>query len=428
MRFLSLLFVGFAGFACTNDTPEPDNGQEYSSEHAITQEEAVLLAAGFMQQQQEDNYHLSTLNKVVTVKDSTGKTRNEQIPLYQINYKDAQGLSAGYAVVVGDDRFEGKVIAFNNEGSCTVFSSPDAPFWTALIERYLHCVANGGKKKELPSLRAISLPDPNYAMVLGMLTQWRQSGFYSDCTRFIWNTNEVRWQRGLAGCIPVAMGTIMAWHKWPLKGIYKKEVDTSSTVERTIQTVTTSYTVQNWTDIYNSAPSHTNPTVLNNTHKAHIANLLAEIGYKLDMNYAWGVSTAYAADVAPVFRNMGYTCSNLTAYDIDEIVDEVYTNRRPVYMNAYNYTYGGGHAFVVNGIAWQDSQPAFIYLINGEGGSNNGWYSTSLTSFIGESMYADEDWKWSYHCEIISNIAKNPNNSGATTLFKTSHTPSNIPY
>jgi hypothetical protein len=446
-RWISLFFIGFVGFACSSEAPEWEQGKEeaYPSEHAMSKEEAVVVAGDFMEQLQEaflngasqgdaslrsvtinvsrDDYQVSTLNKVVTVKDSTGKTRNEQIPLYQINYKDAQGQSAGYAVVVGDERFEEKVIAFNDEDSCTVFTSPDAPFWTVLIENYLHYVANEGKKKEVPSLRAISLPHPDYAMALGVVTKWNQDDFYASCARFALMTaaerarakanNEIDtiWKRGYAGCVAVAMGTIMAWHKWPSKGVYRKQIN-SPLFGGAIETVTTSYTTQNWTDIYNSA---LNP-MLNNTHKAHIANLLAEIGYKLDMDYDSTGSGAFSTDAILVFNNMGYTCGSLSAYSSAEIADEIYNNKRPVYMDGSGN--GSAHAFVISGMAWKNSQPAYMYIISGWGGSRNGWYSTALT---GENMYTDYVWKYNTSCHIVSDIAKNASNPGSTTLFKVSN-------
>ena len=363
----------------------------------------------------------------ISKKSSKQKIVMQEIPVYIINYKNRKGSASGYTVVIGDERFSEKVIAFNREGECHIFDHDDADFWKDQINGYIQNTINQENEAIANSiqLRNEALPEYYYRK-LEWKTRFHQFGSpYSDYTPF---RNGVR---ASAGCTATAMAEIMTYHQWPRLGAYKRYND-----NKQLETVHTTYTSHMWDVITMNDDLYYTPPQNNPAARAHIANLFAEIAYKLGTNFVSSTAAyAYPTDVPTVFRQMGFYSGDIQWYYNDStaffenIRKEIFEYRRPVFMCGWK-SEGGGHAFVIGGVmthalhAVDLKKVAFIYIKNGRGGIGDSWYSSEIIKRPNSQSTNQELYPYRYDCMIIKGIHRS-NNKGSTNLFRV---PSNYPY
>jgi hypothetical protein len=138
------------------------------------------------------------------------------------------------------------------------------------------------------------------------------------------------------GCIAVAMGQIMAYHEWPLIGSYLHP-------QYSILTPHIVVAQYNWT----AMKANANASNLSATGKSGVANLLAEAGRKLNMDYGCNGSSAYTSDVPQAFSQMGYTTSSVGTFNWSNITNDI-QNDRPIYVSGIS-SEGKGHAWIIEG-------------------------------------------------------------------------------
>lgn len=80
--------------------------------------------------------------KVSIANGDEAKRTYQAVPVHTINYKNSKGESAGFAVIIADERFTDKVIAHNDEGNIDLFAGNDAEFWEDLIAGYIFNTIN----------------------------------------------------------------------------------------------------------------------------------------------------------------------------------------------------------------------------------------------------------------------------------------------
>lgn len=325
----------------------------------------------------------------------------QNIPIYTINYQDSKGSDAGYAVVIGDQRFNNKILKFNNVGRGGLFNGADSLFWMDRVDGYLHSVVNGYIKNDIVNgfVQELQNNQDNYFYYdADTRTRWHQRNEpYTLYTRF------VSGQRALAGCTAVAMGEIMAFHEWPVRGAYRRQTTSTSNAS-----ITANY--QYWNEVKLPYNPYSNSYVLTDPNaRNHVGNLLAEIGYKLDTNYGLSVSLAKPRDAIAVFEEMGYKRGQITlvSYSSYLVRDQIKRNL-PVFMYGYSDT-GGGHAFVVDKVITYLEEPVFIYIKSGEGGVNDGYYNQPSFNLNGTI----NPYKYRYNCGLLINIEPDYNNSGS---------------
>ena len=178
-------------------------------------------------------------------------------------------------------------------------------------------------------------------------TYWHQRSPYN---------NTIKKRKGkdfLVGCVAVAVGQIMAYHK---KNTHK---------------------VYDWNKINNMNLRYSNSAALNNVNyiilshpgelnkETEISKFLYDVAEGVHMKYGIGGSSASSTDAASYFKNSGYNASSVQSYDYSKVIGEI-DNKRPVYLSAaakrtkvwrsfwglwryWTYRYYDAHAWVVDG-------------------------------------------------------------------------------
>lgn len=341
----------------------------------------------------------------------------QKIPVYIVNYKNGAGKASGYTVLVGDDRFSEKVVAFNDEGECNLFENEDADFWKEQISGYIYDVVNSKPESSIMKLES-KVQSANYFIRLNWRTRYHQYGPpYADYTPFR------KGARASAGCTATAMAEIMTYHEWPRQGAYQRYKN-----EKQLETVQTKYPQSSW-DLVRKNEEHLFDPLENPIARDHIANLFAEIAYKLNTNFVSPTAAyAFPSDVPAVFRQMGYRTSNLQWHSSDtstfsrEIIKDVYEKRRPVFMCGWKKS-GGGHAFVIMGVVYSVNGAgakhlSYIYIRNGTAGNDDNWYLADM--FRRPNVVGHIPYPYRYNCAIISGIERDNNNIGSTSLYRVS--------
>lgn len=420
------------GFAIVEDNP-----------YVLDQETVLFETASFIQSMNSHNPNLRSKNvgaidydlkvkkvkTMLTEKSSLSKQVVQEIPVYIVQYKNQANESAGYTVTIGDDRFNDKVIVFNDQGEFDDFDNNE--FWKERIEGYIYNTVNSNNADEKISLRASDIPVFFYYFLDDWATSWHYRGKpYAEYTPF----RGIGSSRGraAAGCTAEAMAEIMAYHVWPRYGAYER-YDQDNGVKRKVETI---YTSANWSEINNNSYYNyqipTKPVL-----REHISNLFAEIAYKLNTNFV-STTEAYGFpdNVPAVFRQMGYNCgsyrriADYSDYCCEEIRKEIVEYKRPVYMAGWK-SVGGGHAYILTGVMTNGTQSgqdlksvAYYYVNNGNAGSGNGWYQIDLfknpTAFDKDENRGNTFgiYPYRYRCGIITGIYPNLNNWGSTDLYR----------
>ncbi len=180
-------------------------------------------------------------------------------------------------------------------------------------------------------------------------TLWGQSGLYNDKVGKICKPDS--WDKEApVGCVAVAVGQIMAYHKKPTR--FKGEY-------------------MNWDDMthIDSGDMFSKIYYCNNEGEADIQHLLAKLGDSeyLNMTYGCDGSGTKNKKAEETFHKLGYT-ANLIDYDSNKAISEI-KNNRPVYVSGSSLkytkkyttgwwifkkkyieiTYDGNHAWVLDG-------------------------------------------------------------------------------
>lgn len=113
-----------------------------------------------------------------------------------------------------------------------------------------------------------------------------------------------------AGCVTVAMGQIMRYHQHPAR--------------------------YNWADMPLKSPTETT------------SKFLYDIALAANAEFGVDGTTIDSSHVPDVFRNFGYSCSDLVSYDYDRVRQNIFYGS-PVYMRAGIENANAGHAWVASG-------------------------------------------------------------------------------
>lgn len=445
---LTVLLFGFIVLfaACSYEEPiESDWAPELvmvENPHTLTTEQSVREACQFLgqpvyQDGQQVTLRAGRVPKRYSVETTEFPVRMEEglfnlkrisqiIPVHVINFDSPQGADAGYAITIADDRFTHKIVAYSEKGHVHLDTDSDAEFWKDRINGYLAKVVNTTRSTK--NTRSTVY----YHHYLWFAYNWHQQGEpYTDYTPLR------NGERASAGCVAVSIGMIMAWHQWPLQGAYPRyETNTKGVV--TQKQVFPSYEKATWA-LFHPHDSRGQVEAKDPRVRTHIADLLAEIGYKLNANYLSPTQTlAYSDNATAVFQHMGYHCLyHMDYYDSEKILDEI-KQKRPVMMNGTRRLRKGesgdprGHTFVITGVITEGRQtsggqyedlnkPLYIYLMNGNAGSGDGWY---LDDMFKENVYnwllgsdgrdeaSPQVYPYRFRTSILTGIYPNTSNIG----------------
>jgi len=398
LAYLTLALAAILINGCSNEGLESAklkvDESKKSLEFIILEDEALEAATDFLnggnvEARSASNAEVKTIWRHITLSDdvsSRSATENEtvEVPVYVVSYSDENGNPDGYVVTVGDKRVINRVLVFSEDGNWDLSGVPgfESIFWdgvdNSLTQTLLTSNVDPCDTYEYEDVENIDF----YAV--NSLLEWGQSPApYNDSLPACNATSNK-----LAGCVAVAMGQLMAHHEYPSSGSY--------THKRYNRLVNATY---DWTKM-KATPKAENLTTTEG--RSGVANLMAEIGEKVNMSYGCTSSSAEADTIEAAFNNLGYRCIMDTVYNWETIMDEIDADR-PVLVGGEKEG-GGGHIWVVEGYRHaikhlvygrdcpdgsgesipptiiESSLPVYYLYFNvGWHGSNNGFYSTDIT-------------------------------------------------
>jgi hypothetical protein len=357
----------------------------------ITELEALQLATNFHQLRSPSQLRSVDDLKLVWQGMGFGLRSASDPTLYIYNI----GNNQGFVIVSGDDATK-TILGYADEGSFQTEGMPEnLAYWLNFYQQEIEAVrAASASATVTAEVSAIATGTTTVAPLLGGI-KWNQTNPYNLLCPLDAYTNT----HALAGCVAVAMGQIMKYYNWPVKG-----TGTHSYTDATYgyQYVDMSKTTYDWGNMLNSYVS-------GNTGKqdSAVATLIYQCGVAVDMAYSLTGSSSSISKAAEVFVNhFGYD-SDIQKYDRlyysnDEwnaLMKHELDNARPV--NYYANSDAGGHSFVCDGY---DSNN--LYHINwGWGGSSNGYFElSSLASNHPDVVGAAPEF--CYFQSILANIHK----------------------
>lgn len=363
-RFLFFTFLFVSLFSCS-DKDElliMDFSDENANEYVLSLEEAESILIDFV------NNGVDTKSpKAIKVKTSNVhmydvadpsvndvlETRQVSIPVYELSTV-IDGVE-GFTLVIGDKRIQ-KVLISSEQGSLKdtayilglKYYFKDIP---AIVEedlrRYYDNVDNATLKADEVIYHNCFLP-----------TIWGQEypynaacptvcSYHGSSTCLTGNLSG----RCLAGCVPIAIAQIMAYHRKP--------------------------TNLSWSSILvnNTITSSSPATVI-----GQASNLIAAIGAKCSVTYrcyASGVLTSLTPTVVPqTFKDYSYACDQWTnGFNFTKITQSI-LNNRPVYMQGNCSE--GGHAWVCDSwkqhVYYGSDTYDYLHMNWGWSGNANGYY------------------------------------------------------
>ena len=180
----------------------------------------------------------------------------------------------------------------------------------------------------------------------------------------------------LVGCVPVCMGQLMYYYRWPQTGIGSYSYNDS-----TYGIISADFggTTYEWTNM-------TNTSTISNPG---IARLLFHLGVSCDLVYGPASSGMYNHKAAYALRTFfkyspqtQYLFRDSTNLNWDSILMAHLDRRMPVYYAGWSVPNVMGHAFVCDG--YQDT--AYFHFNFGWSGQNNGYFYTNNLTPAGNNF------------------------------------------
>lgn len=157
-----------------------------------------------------------------------------------------------------------------------------------------------------------------------------------------------------AGCVPIAISQIMAYHKYP--------------------PVVNGYLI-NW---YLAVLENVEPQL----HYA--ARVIREVGREAGSSYGVDDTSTLTTQARPTFRSFGYDAGYLEPYDEDKVFTSI-IDSLPVYTRGDDIVDGGGHAWIIDGY-YKSRNTSYYYNMQSP-------YSLH-TTITERKTYVHCNWGW----------------------------------
>jgi hypothetical protein len=406
------------------------------------------------------------------------------IPFYVFDLQNGQKGTEGYAIACGDSRI-GDIIAVVDDGVLESEPTPfDVIFYTNMehyidktIEDY-NSVTDEDIQAALAKLldeadveitygasigsnRAADRTVVNYYYnIIPQSQSYIRSSLEEPLTaKTLWDQDDEPYNsvikayygynyNVLAGCVPVAMAQIMAYHEWP--GSFQSNLTKSFKDPYTKATRYPRAIPYNWPAMKTKKDAADLATA---EAKTQVGALLLDAGAAVKVNYS--TSKAYPEDVPAAFKSLKYNVpSGLQSYDFNAVKASI-DNKKPIFIGGYSgyeliYIYKyflwfkwydrtetqyiGGHAWVIDDYRIKQQLSASIilefsdrtkeerplrniYLLSeelvhcnlgyGSGSNLTGWYKSGVfdtaTGVIEEERMNDPG-NYTYKVQIVPNI------------------------
>lgn len=276
----------------------------------------------------------------------------------------------GYVIVSGDDSLT-ELVGYSDSGTIDMDNLPDN--LSSWLEAYAEYVKAVRRSEAEPFKNNLLASYPTIRPLLGEI-QWNQSMPYNDMCPYDSEAGE----RCPSGCVATALAQIMKYWEWPVNGVGSYSYTSNYGVLSADFTKTyqwdkmrdtyTSYYDEDW-NIVNEWTQEEGDAV---------AQLMADLGVALEMDYAPGGSGSNDIMVERAMRNhFRYEVENHPRLSMasSEFVDLLVTElrqSRPVYFSGGSAS-GSGHAFVVDGC----KADGYFHVNWGWGGMSNGYFNVN---------------------------------------------------
>lgn len=178
-------------------------------------------------------------------------------------------------------------------------------------------------------------------------TQWKQgSPFNGNCPLY-WDDGAHEYKRSVVGCVPIAVGQIMAYWTVSFQG--------------------TIYNSFNWN--YMSSILNESSVPHNHVGWAMLKEFLVRLGDPENLNATYGEQTeSYSLNAGRTFENFGYSHGgSLQSYRADSVITALHRgpvlgrgNSKEYYYSNGSSSYGDGHAWVFDQ-CYNRKHPVMIY-------------------------------------------------------------------
>lgn len=182
----------------------------------------------------------------------------------------------------------------------------------------------------LPLQRLEYETEYSYSSVVGplMTTNWAQGTPYNKTLSHVPNEDGTVYVLPPAGCVAVAIGQILAYHKAP---------NTITAGGMTWQ--------GDWDEITQSPMA----SFLSDEYQTQVADLMKVIGNGVYMQYEWDGSSSNIDNAYNFFKTtIGASANQIESYSYLSISNSL-ANLRPVYIRGYDSNKKSGHAWVLDG-------------------------------------------------------------------------------
>lgn len=339
----AMAVMAFFLISC-NDSYELGNSvavkqeNKVSNEYMIKVEDAVAVASNALdmfngQAKNSRNAGASKSVKQVTTYPVL-QSRSSDASLYIVNFEEG-----GFAIVPADSRAT-DVYALSNEGEFNL-ENENSVYFMELAEEYLQEELNKASWAE---------PAASITPVEPVMPPGGGPGMYViveiDGQKYYWNSIETqtipfyllatRWHQGdpyrhfcftdegenaMAGCVPIAMAQIMAYHKKPES--FNNHFYQWDFLDQTPTISETSWLVDN------------------------VGYLVHDIGEHVNVQYGTEESGAFDFNAVETFRAFGYSASLVGDYDVIEIISSL-DDSNPVYISGRTAQINS-HTWVLDG-------------------------------------------------------------------------------
>jgi len=300
---------------------------------------------------------------------STAESRDPSF--YIFNHADANA----YVILASDDALPA-VVGYSLTGTFDPDHMPEAlRAYLADYSRVASALVSN------PSAEIISTKGGTAVAPL-VKVKWNQDDPYNRLCP------EGRNGKSVTGCVATAIGQIMKYHEFPLKG----NGTVTDSNNRSL-TLGHEYDWANMLDTYTDGS-------FTDAQATAVATLLRDVGYAVKMQYSSDESSAYSSEIASALvRNFNYSkdiktlCR--TAFTSQGWVDEIRANLLRGEPVLYSGSDGpSGHQFVCDGIDAND----FLHINWGWGGYSDGYFDMNILSpqnlgigAGGGAYYRDQD-------------------------------------
>ena len=240
-------------------------------------------------------------------------------------------------------------------------------------------------------------PNRDVTVLKGPLisTTWAQTEYYNNACPFDANAPAAYNGRVPTGCVPVAVGQILKYYRWPeyLPGGHSYTHSTYGTLSADFGTTLGYY------HYYEMLDDLSSPTSFNEVHV--ISDLLYDIGVALETNYGPNASSAYLyvsdTSIPSAYKFLKYQCDypdvgylTKSGFSNDHwfflMQNEIWNNRPVIYSGSS--TSSGSHAFILDGY---DSDNQF-HVNWGWGGQCDGYYAIGSLNPYGSTQYNSNNY------------------------------------